>query len=288
MKVLFATDGAEPSERARELLARLADRARTQVVALSVNGFESAMRSARHAGHFSPEQGHAVAKLAVDEAVEALTAAGFEQVDGRVEDGDEASEIVHAVDHDGFELVVVGSGKERWLDTFVLGSVSSSIVHASPCPILVVHHAPEPGRAVGVVVGADGSEGANHSLAAFIGLADPARCEVTVVAVAVPIALPSGWPAGAATRSVGVNDAEMALARRHATEATDTLAEAGFSVEQEVVAGGAAGVLLDQTEQREADLVVVGARGLGRFRAKVLGSVSDRVIRHAPATLVGR
>ena len=34
-----------------------------------------------------------------------------------------------------------------------------------------------------------------------------------------------------------------------------------------------------------ADLVVVGARGLGRIRAKVMGSVSDRVIRAAPATL---
>jgi nucleotide-binding universal stress UspA family protein len=33
---------------------------------------------------------------------------------------------------------------------------------------------------------------------------------------------------------------------------------------------------------------VIGARGLGRFRAKVLGSVSDRVVRHAPATFVGR
>jgi len=34
--------------------------------------------------------------------------------------------------------------------------------------------------------------------------------------------------------------------------------------------------------------VVVGARGLGRFRAKVLGSVSDRVLRKAPASLIGR
>jgi len=47
-------------------------------------------------------------------------------------------------------------------------------------------------------------------------------------------------------------------------------------------------VLLEGAERREADLVVVGARGLGRFRAKMLGSVSDRLIRHAPATLVGR
>ena len=57
-------------------------------------------------------------------------------------------------------------------------------------------------------------------------------------------------------------------------------------VEVEYVAkrGPAANALLECATQ--ADLVVVGARGLGGFRGLALGSVSDQVIRHAPCPVV--
>lgn len=192
MRVLFATDGAAPSERAGAMLARLADRAGTHVVVMSVNDFDVAMREAQLSGHFSTEEGHAAARLAADGATEALRAAGFEHVEARVEDGDEASEIVHAASTEDLDLVVVGSGKESWLDSVVLGSVSSSVLHGSPCPVLVVHRAPESDGPVRVVIGADGSEGASHSIAAFAAFADPARCAVTVITAAAPLALPPG------------------------------------------------------------------------------------------------
>jgi nucleotide-binding universal stress UspA family protein len=284
MRVLFATDGADPSVQAGELLGRLADRRRTQVVVLSVNDFDVAMRSARERGQYSAEAGHEVARRAADLGAEALLEAGIATVETRVEDGDEASEIVHAAEHDGFELVVVGTGKERWLDTVVLGSVSSSVVHASPCPVLVVHRAPEPDRAIRVLVGADGSEGSSHAVAAFAELADPERCAVTVITVAAPPA----EPRGGAPAETDV-DAEVADdARRSVDAAATVLTDAGFRVETEVVSGNSGTVLLERAERLHADLVVVGARGLGHFRAKVLGSVSERVLRKARATLVGR
>jgi nucleotide-binding universal stress UspA family protein len=288
MNVLFATDGAAPSERAGAMLARLADPVGTRVVVMSVNDFDVAMRQAKLEGHFSTEEGHTAARRAANQAADMLHDAGFEQVEARVEDGDEASEIVHAAATEGFGLVVVGSGKESWLDSVVLGSVSSSVLQGSPCPVLVVHRSPEGDGPVRVVVGADGSEGANHSIAAFAAVADPARCTVAVITAAAPLALPPGGPAGESVLGREVADDEMVLANRHAETAADVLRAAGFDVEIEVAVGGAAAALLEGAERREADLVVVGARGLGRFRAKVMGSVSDRLIRHAPATLVGR
>jgi nucleotide-binding universal stress UspA family protein len=45
--------------------------------------------------------------------------------------------------------------------------------------------------------------------------------------------------------------------------------------------------LLSEARAVGADLVVVGARGLGGLR-RAIGSVSDKLARHAPATLVGR
>ncbi len=266
MKVLFATDGAEPSARAGTLLARLADPAGTEIVVLSVSDFDVAMREAGTHHHYSADDAHAAAQQAADEAADALRGAGFERVESRVEDGDEAIEIVHIAETEGFGVVVVGSGKERWRDAVVLGSVSGSIVHAAPCPVLVVHRAPSGDGPIRVIVGTDGSDGATRSIGAFAGFADPARCEVTVV--------------------TATDDGEEA--QGHLEAADGVLTAAGFRVETAVVPGKAAAVLLEQVEQRSADLVVIGARGLGRFRAKVLGSVSDRVVRHAPATFVGR
>jgi nucleotide-binding universal stress UspA family protein len=242
MKVLFATDGAEPSARAGTMVTRLADRARTDVVVLSVSDFDVAMREAGTHHHYSAEDAHAAARRAADETADVLRSAGFERVEPRAEDGDEAI-------------------------TIVLGSVSGSIVHAAPCPVLVVHRAPSGDGRVKVVVGTDGSAGATRSIEAFAGFADPAGCEVTVVTVA---------------------DDGQGDAQEHLEAASGVLTAAGFRVETAVVPGKAAGAILEHAEQRSADLVVIGARGLGRFRAKVLGSVSDRIVRHAPATFVGR
>lgn len=46
--------------------------------------------------------------------------------------------------------------------------------------------------------------------------------------------------------------------------------------------------LLKEAENVGADLVVVGSRGSGAVRRTLLGSVGDQVLRHAPATLIGR
>lgn len=288
MRVLFATDGSDHAALAGDLLARLADPQRTHVVALSVNGFETAMRQAQSAGHFSTEEARRTAQAAAEAAVESLRAAGLANVDARVEDGDEATEIVQVAESEDFGLVVVGAGKEGWLDTVVLGSVSGSIVHGSSCPVMVVHRVAEGDGVLRVVVGADGSEGSKHAIAAFAGFADPERAEVTVVTAAQPLALPPGGPAGGELAAAEVDDEELQSGNRNADEAAASLLEAGFRVQTDVIPGSPATVLLEQAERRKAALVVVGARGLGRFRAKVLGSVSDRVMRHAPATLVGR
>jgi nucleotide-binding universal stress UspA family protein len=60
--------------------------------------------------------------------------------------------------------------------------------------------------------------------------------------------------------------------------------DASVTVELGAVEASAANALIDAA--READLVVVGSRGLGGFRALVLGSVSHQVAQHAPCPVV--
>jgi nucleotide-binding universal stress UspA family protein len=59
-------------------------------------------------------------------------------------------------------------------------------------------------------------------------------------------------------------------------------------VEKVIEYGVAAQTILDQCESRKADLLVIGARGLGPMGRWLLGSVSDRVVHHSrcPVTVV--
>ena len=61
-------------------------------------------------------------------------------------------------------------------------------------------------------------------------------------------------------------------------------AEADVDVLTELVEGDAAQALLDRSAR--ADLLVVGARGLGGFAGLLLGSVSQRCVQHAACPVV--
>ena len=55
-----------------------------------------------------------------------------------------------------------------------------------------------------------------------------------------------------------------------------------------VATGNPTQQLLEEAHSGSFDLVAVGSRGLGPFRRALLGSVSDHVVRHSRAALVGR
>ena len=68
----------------------------------------------------------------------------------------------------------------------------------------------------------------------------------------------------------------------------EVLAEVGATEDLKVIktvrAGGAASVLTQAAEG--ADLLVVGARGLGGFRGLLMGSVSQQSVTHSPCPVV--
>lgn len=68
-------------------------------------------------------------------------------------------------------------------------------------------------------------------------------------------------------------------------DALETVGGPGdIAVTQHVGAGGPASVLVEAA--KDAELLVIGSRGLGGFRGMLLGSVTQQVIAHAPCPVV--
>jgi nucleotide-binding universal stress UspA family protein len=131
-----------------------------------------------------------------------------------------------------------------------------------------------------IVVGVDGSE---HSHRALRWAVEEARLRGAEVEVVHAGAKPevSAWPAVLPTPShEDLVEAGNAVVDE-VLEAVDT---DGVTITREVRPSVTADLLCDRA--LDADLVVVGARGLGGFRGLMLGSVTQHVVAHSPRPVV--
>lgn len=179
-------------------------------------------------------------------------------------------------------MVVVGS---RGLDGFeglLLGSVSRQLVEHATCPVTIVGAtAPVwPLRLETIVVGLDGSAHASRALGFAAELARPMGAEL-VVAHAVP-------PATDDHRLIGDPRRHLDVRRDLVAEWCGPLREADLEHRIAVVEGDARTALLQVAEDHDADLLVVGSRGLGPVAKLVLGSVASSLAHHRelPLTIV--
>lgn len=128
-----------------------------------------------------------------------------------------------------------------------------------------------------IVVGIDGSPAADHALA--WARAFGARAGAAVRAVMtwdVPAHMVSPGPIGLSTDVVTVVEDSA----RAALDATIKRADGGPGPVTTVLRHGpTVPTLLGEAEEHDADLVVVGTRGLGPIRRVLMGSVSARVAR---------
>jgi nucleotide-binding universal stress UspA family protein len=62
-------------------------------------------------------------------------------------------------------------------------------------------------------------------------------------------------------------------------------ADKTLELSSEIIQGAPAQVIVEEAERWEADLIVMGSRGLGAWNRLVLGSVSSAVVHHAKCSV---
>lgn len=138
-----------------------------------------------------------------------------------------------------------------------------------------------------IVVGTDGSDTATQAVRQAVDLARAVGAKLQVVSAYEPV------PAQRLReeRREAPEDLQWAISPR---EDVDTTLEAAAAIAREAEIevdtcsrqGDPADALLDVAEEQEADLIVVGNKGMTGAKRFLLGSVPNKVSHHAPCSVL--
>jgi nucleotide-binding universal stress UspA family protein len=288
MHVLYATDGSRPAGDAGNLIVAMADRAEVDVTVMSV--VPTGLPTVRHLPEAlrTDRARREHAERVVAAASQRLRDEGF-KVDSATPEG-RPSDVIRSTAIDrGADLLAVGAGPKSSVMGRMLGSVTTALLHGRT-PLLVAREAPT-GAQPKAVVATDGSQHADRAVTLATSFLDPTRCDVTVVSVAVLITATPSAPYGGYATSAPNEETGREVVRpawEHVEKAAATMRARGFEPRTEVVMGHPVKRLISISKSSDAALVVVGSRGTGSPERKYLGSVSDQMVRMAPACLIGR
>jgi nucleotide-binding universal stress UspA family protein len=292
MKVLLAIDGSEPAARAAQLIGQLAwpDGSAIRVLAIVQPVFDLTIGMPALAISAGVVEELATAVRAEAVRVTTATARTLEAagriVESAVGEGRPASVIVDDAKEFGADLVVVGSHGRGPVAATLLGSVSAEVAESAPCSVLVAR-SPSVSRLVLADDRSEHSDAARHLVATMPGFRG-----LHVHAMTVHERAPAwyGWLTPESSAEVQAfedawdeNRVELAAFVERESKG---LSEAGLVATGGVREGDPATEIVASAREDNADLVVMGSRGRTRLSSIVLGSVSRKVLSHAPCSVL--
>jgi nucleotide-binding universal stress UspA family protein len=190
------------------------------------------------------------------------------------------NEIVETLRGDaGFGLVVMGTHGRTGFSRILLGSVTEKVIRHSPCSVLSVPALSQISTFGHVLCPVDFSESSRHAVALAAELAAPGGSGITLLhVVEVPVTY-SGEP----PIKRFIDDLDRGAARLLEEWARDLKAKVSVPVTTRSRIGSpGAQTLAVLDDDQTFDLVVVGSHGRTGLRRVLLGSVAEKIVRHAP------
>jgi nucleotide-binding universal stress UspA family protein len=277
MKVVAAVDGSKFSRWAVEWVSRLPLAVSPEVLAVhvvDVGAVRAPFIAQPPALSIEPILHAEITRLErhakqVQQETEPLFASLGLQGKVKIAHGPVAATILHLTARAG--LISIGHRGLDTLDRFFLGSVSEKVVQHASCSTLVVKEPPRLVRRI--LLATDGSRSAGKALQFLLKQfkpRDPGQIEIVVIYVMPFLRYPELRKAGEAVL----------------TRYAERLKTAGYAVRELAELGNPGDKIISVAEHHKSDLILCGAKGLGAVARFVLGSVSTKLVRHAPSSVL--
>ncbi len=215
-----------------------------------------------------------------------------------VSQGIPGAEILTAIDKHHIDLVVLGTHGRKGINRFLLGSVSEWILSEAPCSTLIVrtktHEKKAKAKGLRILLASDGSADAQAAANFIHNLDFPQDSRLTVLHVVKK----HFYQTEQLITTTKLSSTEMDkvakdLLHERGQKGTQLLhsicadfLDKGWKVNEHLAFGSGADEILKCAKRVRADLIVLGCRGNTQMRKVLLGSVSNKVVRHAPCSVL--
>jgi nucleotide-binding universal stress UspA family protein len=286
MRVLVATDGSDNANAATEWLATFPLPAAAEWLVLAAADLTWAPLAIPPLSAYDQAIVEAARRAAED--ARAVIERRWNRIEVRVPEGDPRAVIPEHADKWRADLVVVGARGLGAIGGFLLGSVSTAVVHGVRCPVLVVKDRPCPLRRALIAI--DGSMDALAAARFFARLPLDPGLATQLIGVVERVRIPHTAPAFMTPVLAQAIEGVLSERRAKIDEALDRVEaeiERGVrAVERLTPVGLPADEIIEAARAGDVDLVVIGARGLGTIKRLLLGSVSERVLHRVECSVL--
>lgn len=204
-----------------------------------------------------------------------------------------ADQIINQTETDSNTLIAMVTHGRSGLGRWVLGSVTDKVLHGASNPLLITHaqeegQAPTEATLENLVVPLDGSALADKVLPHVTALSS--AMGLNVILVRVTASADEYYLYVDISSAAGINtdrfyaytqEAEVPAAR-YLSQVKENLLKNGVkSVKERVVSGNSAISILDLVQETPNCLVALTTHGRSGVERWILGSVTDRLVRHS-------
>jgi nucleotide-binding universal stress UspA family protein len=283
-RILIPTDGSDHAIRAAEhamALARAFDATVRVIGVVDIQGAAGPFDAGGVDDAFVENQ-----KSQAREAIEAVEALTDQRVDAAVLEGTPATAIVDDAAEFDADLIVMGTHGRTGVHRYVVGSVTERVVRLADAPVLTARAGVELGPAGDcddVLIPTDGSDLATVAVDHGIAIAEQFDARVHAVSIV---------DVGDLAARVEYTPPAEALerVRDERTDATEAIADraraTGLDARTEVREGFPAEDLIEYAGEEGIDLLAMGTHGRTGLNRFLLGSTTERIIRHAEAPVL--
>lgn len=223
------------------------------------------------------------AHLILDPALKTLKDAGI-QAQSRVAVGEAAPTIAKVAEDTEADLIIMGSHGRSALKGLLLGSVTNSVLALCDKPMLILRNKTAPSKdSLRVGVAIDGSKYGEKAVEYILKNHDlfgnnPCFHLINVVSDYAGVVMPD--MAGMALPTMSESEVR-AMQQEAFDEAVGPyrklFADANFNTKEVCLVGNPGDEIAAYADKAELDLIVMGTRGFGAFKAAVLGSTATRI-----------